>query len=233
MLLAPAEQALRARQRSALQELEHTLVRMDASEADTTTLRESITVLDSLFLCCVLGEFNAGKSALLNALLGGSHCGEGVLPTTAAITLIKHPSVPFEPSHAQSEVEVLDIPRSWLRGLHLVDTPGTNSIEDAHTALTQVDNPDLTLTLTLIFTLTLTLTLALALSGLPAARGPRALRHERGAALLAVGAAAAARGGRLAQANAVRAQQGRPARRDAAAHGQRVRRGAGAPPTLT
>ena len=142
MLLAPAEQALRARQRSALQELEHTLVRMDASEADTTTLRESITVLDSLFLCCVLGEFNAGKSALLNALLGGNHCGEGVLPTTAAITLIKHPSVPFEPSHAQSEVEVLDIPRSWLRGLHLVDTPGTNSIEDAHTALTQVANPN-------------------------------------------------------------------------------------------
>ena len=141
MLLAPAEQALRARQRSALQELEHTLVRMDASEADTTTLRESITVLDSLFLCCVLGEFNAGKSALLNALLGGDHCGEGVLPTTAAITLIKHPSVPFEPSHAQSEVEVLDIPRSWLRGLHLVDTPGTNSIEDAHTALTQVGYP--------------------------------------------------------------------------------------------
>ena len=141
MLLAPAEQALRARQRSALQELEHTLVRMDASEADTTTLRESITVLDSLFLCCVLGEFNAGKSALLNALLGGNHCGEGVLPTTAAITLIKHPSVPFEPSHAQSEVEVLDIPRSWLRGLHLVDTPGTNSIEDAHTALTQVAYP--------------------------------------------------------------------------------------------
>lgn len=137
MLLAPAEQALRARQRSALQELEHTLVRMDASEADTTTLRESITVLDSLFLCCVLGEFNAGKSALLNALLGGNHCGEGVLPTTAAITLIKHPSVPFEPSHAQSEVEVLNIPRSWLRGLHLVDTPGTNSIESAHTALTQ------------------------------------------------------------------------------------------------
>ena len=137
MLLAPAEQALRTRQRSALQELEHTLVRLDASEADTTTLRESITVLDSLFLCCVLGEFNAGKSALLNALLGGDHCGEGVLPTTAALTLIKHPSVPFEPSHAQTEVQVLNIPRSWLRGLHLVDTPGTNSIEDAHTALTQ------------------------------------------------------------------------------------------------
>ena len=45
--------------------------------------------------------------------------------------------MPFEPSHAQTEVVVLDIRRSWLRGLHLVDTPGTNSIEDAHTALTQ------------------------------------------------------------------------------------------------
>ena len=25
----------------------------------------------------------------------------------------------------------------WLRGLHLVDTPGTNSIDEAHTALTE------------------------------------------------------------------------------------------------
>ena len=137
MLLAPAEQALRKRQRSALQGLEHTLVQLDASEVDITTLRESITVLDSLFLCCVLGEFNAGKSALLNALLSGEHCGEGVLPTTAALTLIKHPSVAFEPSHAQTEVQVMDIARSWLRGLHLVDTPGTNSIDEAHTGLTE------------------------------------------------------------------------------------------------
>ena len=100
LLLTPAEQEFRTRQRAALLDLEHTLVRLDASSDDTTTLRESITLLDSLFLCCVVGEFNAGKSALLNALLATERCEEGVLPTTSAVCLIKHPSVAFEPSHA-------------------------------------------------------------------------------------------------------------------------------------
>jgi len=143
ILSAPAA-ALRSRQRAALQDLEKCLVQLDAPEEHTQVLRESITLLDSLFLCCVVGEFNAGKSALLNALLGTSSCAEGVLPTTDTVTLIKHPDVAFEPSHATfggsggaAGVAVVDVPLEWLRDLHLVDTPGTNSIDAAHTALTE------------------------------------------------------------------------------------------------
>jgi ribosome biogenesis GTPase A len=34
-------------------------------------LRDSIQQLEDLFMVCVVGEFNAGKSRFINALLGG------------------------------------------------------------------------------------------------------------------------------------------------------------------
>jgi GTP-binding protein EngB required for normal cell division len=145
-VLTPAQRDLRQRQRGALQRLEQALVRVQATPEHLEVLRESLTLLDSLFLCCVVGEFNAGKSALINALLGRNACAEGVLPTTASVCLLKHPDVPFEPLAAHSEfagvggaagITVMDVPGvEWLRSIHLVDTPGTNSIDEAHTALT-------------------------------------------------------------------------------------------------
>jgi len=145
-VLTPVQRDLRQRERSALQTLERALVKLEASPEHTELLRESVTLLDSLFLCCVVGEFNAGKSALINALLGRSWCVEGVLPTTASVCLLKHPDVPFEPLTAHGEfagvggaagLSVINVPGvEWLRSLHLVDTPGTNSIDEAHTMLT-------------------------------------------------------------------------------------------------
>ena len=144
-MLSPAQQSLRKKQRQCLHELERTFLRIDAAESDQKLLRETITTLDSLFLVCVVGEFNSGKSALLNALLGlpaeggdgGALC-EGVLPTTDAITLIKHPSVAFD---SDDGIDVLQHPGldgiAWLREVQLVDTPGMNSLRGAHSALTQ------------------------------------------------------------------------------------------------
>ena len=45
--------------------------------------------LDELFLLVVVGEFNAGKSAFINALLGQPVLEEGVTPTTAQIQVLK------------------------------------------------------------------------------------------------------------------------------------------------
>jgi len=46
--------------------------------------------LKVIFLGTGQGEFNSGKSSIINALLGKSYLKEGVLPTTNEITLLRH-----------------------------------------------------------------------------------------------------------------------------------------------
>jgi GTPase SAR1 family protein len=38
----------------------------------------------------VVGEFNAGKSSVINALLGGRFLREGILPTTNEISVLRY-----------------------------------------------------------------------------------------------------------------------------------------------
>ena len=38
----------------------------------------------------VVGEFNTGKSTVINALLGNNYLEEGVLPTTNIINILKY-----------------------------------------------------------------------------------------------------------------------------------------------
>ena len=56
----------------------------------------AIKQLDELFLMVVVGEFNSGKSSIINALLGGSFLAQGILPTTNEISVIKF-RCPFPP----------------------------------------------------------------------------------------------------------------------------------------
>lgn len=140
--LSPALQTLRVRQRAELQSLERKLVKLGAEERHTAVLRDSNST--SVFLLCTVGEFNAGKSSLLNALLGASFCRVGVLPTTEAITLLRHPSdattgtalAASMGDPTQTSVVTVDVPAPWLRDVSVVDTPGTNTLDARHTALT-------------------------------------------------------------------------------------------------
>lgn len=52
-------------------------------------LADAIKQLDELFLLVVVGEFNSGKSSVINALLGGRFLEEGILPTTNEISVLK------------------------------------------------------------------------------------------------------------------------------------------------
>ena len=65
------------------------LAAVPAMAEDAATLGDSIRQLDELFLLVVVGEFNAGKSAFINALLGTRVLDEGVTPTTAQIHVIR------------------------------------------------------------------------------------------------------------------------------------------------
>ena len=82
-LLTAADRELIAAERSLLTDTATWLAANDAPAEDREALRESAAQLDLLFMLVVVGEFNAGKSAFLNALLGRPVLRVGVTPTTA------------------------------------------------------------------------------------------------------------------------------------------------------
>ncbi|KAL4458908.1 hypothetical protein ABPG75_013773 [Micractinium tetrahymenae] len=102
-------------------------------------LRDSIKQLDELFLLVVLGEFNSGKSAVVNALLGQRYLAEGILPTTNEINVLKH----LDPEHGESAAQDGDgvftryLPAELLKEVNVVDTPGTNVILGRQQRLTE------------------------------------------------------------------------------------------------
>lgn len=134
-VLSPTEDDLLRQERRILMHLRTALARMDASAEQQKALDHSIEQLDELFLLVVVGEFNSGKSALINALLGSRIVKEGVTPTTAAITLIEYGEA-LERHVGQANLQVLKAPVELLREIHIVDTPGTNAIIREHEAIT-------------------------------------------------------------------------------------------------
>lgn len=53
-------------------------------------LKDALVGLDEPFLLVVVGEFNSGKSTVINALLGAKFLEHGILPTTNEISVLKH-----------------------------------------------------------------------------------------------------------------------------------------------
>jgi ribosome biogenesis GTPase A len=76
-------------EKEALAEIRLALAEIDVPREALTALQDAILQLDELFLVVVVGEFNAGKSALVNALLGEKVLAEGATPTTSRVTLVK------------------------------------------------------------------------------------------------------------------------------------------------
>ncbi|HSB05755.1 MAG TPA: dynamin family protein, partial [Thermodesulfobacteriota bacterium] len=81
-VLKKAQEALLKEERRIMNDLQMALVKFGGESEDEESLRQSIQQLDELFLLVVVGEFNSGKSAVINALLGQRLLEEGVIPTT-------------------------------------------------------------------------------------------------------------------------------------------------------
>ncbi len=120
--------------RRVLADLQADLASIPATADDSITLRESVRQLDELFLLVVVGEFNAGKSAFINALLGSRVLDEGVTPTTAQIHLLRYG--PALAATTAGGMRIVEAPVDFLRDIHIVDTPGTNAIIREHERLT-------------------------------------------------------------------------------------------------
>ena len=85
-------------ERRLLGDLQVALARLDAPDADLGLIGNALAQLEELFLMVVVGEFNAGKSAVINALLGGDYLPEGVVPTTSELVLIRHSDAAQQPA---------------------------------------------------------------------------------------------------------------------------------------
>jgi small GTP-binding protein len=94
-------------------------------------LQEALEQLNELFLLVVVGEFNSGKSALINALLGETYLKEGVTPTTDRIHIVKYGDR-ATPEMIGDDIRVLRFPAEMLQQIHIVDTPGTNAVLRHH-----------------------------------------------------------------------------------------------------
>ena len=117
ILTAEQDQLIR-RERSLLEDLRVLLVRLGAPDDDLALLKRSLHQLDELFLLVVVGEFNAGKTAFLNALLGERLLTEGVLPTTSQIQVLRYGERQAE-DVTGDDILVVHLPVEWLREVNL------------------------------------------------------------------------------------------------------------------
>ncbi len=87
---------------------------------------------DAFFLVVVIGEFNAGKSSFINALLGDDLLPVGVTPTTEAIEVIKYNETVNRKPTTHDGLREWAHPGTGAPGVAIVDTPGTGSVFQRH-----------------------------------------------------------------------------------------------------
>ena len=134
-ILTDEQESVLQQERGLLNDLRIKLVGYNASSDDIDSLGQSIVQLDDLFLLVIVGEFNAGKSAFVNALLGQKLLKEGVTPTTSQITILRY-GEKSESNLVEQGHTLLLYPVDLLSELSIVDTPGTNAVIRQHEELT-------------------------------------------------------------------------------------------------
>ena len=139
-ILTAQHEALLRRERDLFSSLERILPQLEAPTDDLNTLTRTRQQLDEFFLLVVVGEFNSGKSAFINALLGTPLLDEGVTPTTSQVHIIQYGD---QVSRHQIEPYLLRLqyPVAWLQDINIVDTPGTNAIIQRHQQITEAFIP--------------------------------------------------------------------------------------------
>jgi small GTP-binding protein len=148
-ILEPHVQALLRRERELLVELREVLE--PEQKEERRRVEELLVGLDELFTVVIVGEFNAGKSSLINALFGQKLRTEGPIPVDDVISILRYAEQPSQKRVTDYVLEQF-YPVEFLRNITLVDTPGTNSIVQRHQEITEdyIPRADLVLFVTSI-----------------------------------------------------------------------------------
>jgi len=148
-ILSDKHEILLKEERTLLRELRVVLANFGAPDEDQAALEESIQQLDDFFLLVIVGEFNAGKSAFINALLGKKVLKEGVTPTTTQVNILRF-GENEDRQIVNDHLHILTAPVDILKEISIVDTPGTNAVIREHEEITSkfVPRSDLVLFIT-------------------------------------------------------------------------------------
>ncbi len=133
-IVDPKTHALLRRESELLVELREVLENEQVE--DRRRVEDLLAGLQDLFTIVIVGEFNAGKSSLINALFGQKLRVEGPIPVDDRISILRF----GDEASIKSRSDFVDeqyYPVEFLRNITLVDTPGTNSIVKRHQEITQ------------------------------------------------------------------------------------------------
>ncbi|KAJ6352428.1 hypothetical protein OIU76_001623 [Salix suchowensis] len=162
--LEDREKQLIEKERSILLEAIDVIQKANPLMGELSLFIDAVSQIDEPFLLAIVGEFNSGKSTVINALLGKRYLNEGVVPTTNEITFLcysksgseeqqrceRHPDgqyICYLPAPILKEgnpfrlIVVLDLISMQFTSpplnMNIVDTPGTNVILQRQQRLTE------------------------------------------------------------------------------------------------
>jgi len=139
-LLSAEKGALLEEERRALARVLGFLREVVPDLPEIVLLKDAVKQLDEPFLVVVVGEFNSGKSSVINSLLGKKFLAEGILPTTNEISILKYSDEEGAETRVVQQADglyVKSFPSKLLEEMHIVDTPGTNVILERQQRLTE------------------------------------------------------------------------------------------------
>ncbi|GAV57786.1 MMR_HSR1 domain-containing protein, partial [Cephalotus follicularis] len=139
--LEDREKQLVETERSVLLEAINVIQKAAPMMKEVSLLVDAVSQIDEPFLLAIVGEFNSGKSSVINALLGERYLKEGVVPTTNEITFLCYSELDSQETqrcerHPDGQY-ICYLPAPILKEMNIVDTPGTNVILQRQQRLTE------------------------------------------------------------------------------------------------